>query len=767
MVPFLIKKNTAKNTIIKLIASAVSFLFFIQADAQELKKSDYNRAVSFMWRNIVNKKVFNDQVEAKWFKDSTGVGFAVNGKDGKKYQKVEWKTKKVEDWFDHKKLAQTLSDSLKKKVDEKNLPIQNTQYLDKNHITFQSNNIDWTLDLRNYKLEKKININENPLESKSPDGKWIAYMENYNLFIKSTVNNTIKKLSTKGERYYEFGTYYGWSDMIEGENGVRPPQLSVYWSPDSKWIQTYIVDFRGAKKMYLLDWSIDSLYKPKLLSYYRGSPGDTDMVKMTPVFYNIETGTEIIKHKKVNTHTFPVNYEWAEKEAGIVFEHNLLRGYKERQLSQYNLHKNSEILLYNEIGKTNVDNFEYQIVSEWGKIIILSEKTGWRQMYLLDITTKKIEALTTGEYFINDILYVDKKKQFILFTASGKEVNRNNPYEQRLYKVSTKTKKVELLSPENLNHDVSISPDGSYFFDNISSMNQPTTTFLKNHEGQRINISIAKAEFSRLDSVNYKLPEQFNAIGKDGKTTIYGAIWKPSNFDLQKKYPVIDQSYTGPHTNMFPRNFSTALARSNQALSELGFIVVTVDGLGSAGRSKAFHDVSYKNMGKNLEDHRLAILQLGRKYNYIDTTKVGIFGHSAGGFDAGHAMLEYPDFYKVAVASSADHDFRMEKDWWPEMYMGWPVDSSYHKVSNITMAGNLKGKLLLVHGGIDENVNPSATFKFAEALIKNNKEFDMLIIPSQRHGYQGIHNDYFNKKRWNYFVEHLLGKKPIWDFELK
>jgi dipeptidyl aminopeptidase/acylaminoacyl peptidase len=189
--------------------------------------------------------------------------------------------------------------------------------------------------------------------------------------------------------------------------------------------------------------------------------------------------------------------------------------------------------------------------------------------------------------------------------------------------------------------------------------------------------------------------------------------------------------------------------------------------MGTANRSKAFHNVSYKNMGKNLEDHKLAILQLGRKYKWIDTSKVGIFGHSAGGYDSGHALLEYPDFYKVGVASSADHDFRMEKDWWPEMYMGWPVDSSYHYVSNITMAKNLKGKLLVTHGGIDENVNPSATFKLAEALIKENKEFDMLILPSQKHGYTGIYNEYFTKKRWNYFVEHLLNQKPIWDFNLK
>ncbi|RYF90685.1 MAG: S9 family peptidase, partial [Chitinophagaceae bacterium] len=306
-----------------------------------------------------------------------------------------------------------------------------------------------------------------------------------------------------------------------------------------------------------------------------------------------------------------------------------------------------------------------------------------------------------------------------------------------------------------------------YIADNISAPDQPSRLVLRESKTGKVVAELSKADITGLLSMNYRFPEVFTATARDGNTKIYGAIWKPTTFDSTKKYPVIDQSYTGPHTNMFPRNFTSTLSRSNQALAELGFIVLTIDGMGTAGRSKSFHNVSYKNMGKNLLDHVLAIRELGARHSWIDTSRVGIFGHSAGGYDAGHAVLEFPDFYKVAVASSGDHDFRMEKDWWPEMYMGWPVDSTYDQVSNITMAGNLKGKLLIVHGGIDENVNPSATFKLAEALVKADKEFDMLIFPSQRHGYTGKFNDYFTKKKWNYFVEHLLGLKPIWNFELK
>ena len=292
----------------------------------------------------------------------------------------------------------------------------------------------------------------------------------------------------------------------------------------------------------------------------------------------------------------------------------------------------------------------------------------------------------------------------------------------------------------------------------------PTITVLRSTKNGKIITKLTTADVSKIEAMGWTAPQSFSLTAKDGKTTIYGAFWKPSNFDASKLYPIIDATYTGPHTQRFPKSFD--LLYTEQSLAELGFIVVRIDGLGTAGRSQAFRAHSYKNMQNNLEDHVLAIKYLANTYRWIDIDKVGIYGHSAGGYDTGRALVGFRNFYKVGVASSGDHDFRMEKAWWPEMYMGWPVDEKYHEVSNITNAKNLKGKLLLVHGGIDENVNPSATFKLAEAFIKADKDFDLLIIPRQRHGYTGIYSDYFTKKRWNYFVEHLLETKPIWDFQL-
>lgn len=727
---------------------------------------DYQRAVSYLWSNLINKKIFNLDIQPIWAQDSTGLGFITQDIDGKSFKKIVFDSNLIQPLFDQRRVAGLITDSLKIITKEQDLPITNLECNTFNHLEFKIGGNSYLLDLPEYKFSQNPGTDFDPLVSKSPDGKWLAYTDKYNIYIKSTQDGSVKQLSSKGERLYEYGTYYGWSDIIEGENGERPKRLLVNWSPDSRWFQTYITDMRYAPKMYLLDWSIDTIYKPKLLSYYRGSPGDTDMVKMIPVFYNVSTGEEYIKYQLQSTHTDPIQYEWSSLYPGMVYQENTIRGYQSVELYRCDLYTKKEELLYRETSNTNIDNYESNIIEPWNKAIITTERSGWKQLYLLDLTTKALTPLTSGTYYVNEIVQIDTLNNTVFFSASGKEPGRN-PYQRYLYRLGLSDLKEELLTPEDANHDISISPDGLYFVDNISTLDQPTHTILKRIGSPDSTVEISRAAITGLDSLHFRAPESFTAIGRDGLTTLYGAIWKPTTFDSTKIYPIIDQTYTGPHTFMYPRNFSSALARSNQSLAELGFIIITVDGMGTTNRSKAFHNVSYKNMGKNLEDHRLAILQLGRQYNWIDTTRVGIFGHSAGGFDAAHAVLEYPDFYKVAVASSADHDFRMEKDWWPEMYMGWPVDSTYNLVSNITMAKSLKGKLLITHGGIDENVNPSATFKLAEALIRANKEFDMLILPSQRHGYQGIYNQYFTKKKWNYFVEHLLGAKAMWDIKME
>ena len=731
-------------------------------NSQEVTPENYKRAVSFMYDNYNNKTAFNLNTNVNWFKDGSGLWFIDYRKDKKTYKLVDFKNNKVVDLFNHNKMARILTELSENDIIENQLSLSDIEKGEKGNLEFKFEDKSYDLNLKSYQLksyEEELKEKQNPFEAKSPDGKWIAYNKDYNLFIKSIESNKEFQLSSEGERGYEYATWYGWFDKMEGENSERPKRFIVNWSEDSKWIATSIVDTRNAEKMYMLDHSIDSLYKSKLLSYYRGSPGDTTMVKVTPVFYNIETKKEVKTSLPTVTHINSVTIEWL-KQSGEILAEYLERGYKKEVLKHINLNNGKEQILIEETSKTNIDNFWFGQIQEKQKVIFLSERSGWRQLYMIDLETKKRSALTTGEYYINSVLHTDEDKEEIYFIASGKEPD-SNPYYQKLYRVNFKGE-ITLLTPENTHHTIDFSKDSKYFSDNYSTINIPTRTVLRNSRNGKILTELTIADTSDAQSKGWQSPEIFELTAKDKKTTIYGALWKPTNFDSSKSYPIIDATYTGPHTQVFPKSFD--LSFNNQSLAEFGFIVMNVDGLGTSGRSKEFHDHSYKNIGNNLEDHVLAIKYLGQKYSWINADKVGVFGHSAGGYDTGRALLAYPDVYKVGVASSADHDFRMEKAWWPEMYQGWPVDETYEQMSNITNAKNLNGKLLLVHGGIDDNVNPSATFKLAEALVNADKEFDLIIFPSQRHGYVGKARKYFIKKRWNYFVEHLQNAKPIWDF---
>lgn len=725
----------------------------------KITMDDYNRAVGYMYDNYNNKKVFNLHIETNWFADSTGLWYTSHSVEGKRYLKITFDEMEVSDLFDHQQVAKVLADSLDEEIQPNDLPITNIEYKSPTELLITAKRKTYALNLTTYNLvrNEKEEEESSDTEEESPDKNWVAYTDDYNLYVKSS--DEVKQLSTRGEKGYEYASWYGWGDIMEGENGERPDRFYVNWSENSEWISTSICDLRSARKMYLLDWSVDTLYRPRLLSYYRGSPGDTTMVYMEPVFFNVKSGKEVKPKLPKSTHINSVSVSWSQTPDKVYLGRQS-RGYQNFDIYSFDLNTEDLEAVYSESSATNIDNFSYEFVEDTDFMFFLSEKSGWRQLYRLNLKTKAEQELTNGEYYVNQILRIDKEAEKIYFLASGKEKGIN-PYYQYLYSISFDGKGLKLLTKEKVNHSIRISPDGKYFVDNYSTVNVETKTALRSLSTGKALVEMGQADVSELEG--WSPPEIFTSLAHDGETTLYGAMWKPINFDSEKTYPVIEYSYTGPHTQVFPRSFSGALRF--QSYAELGFVVVVIDGLGSSGRSKKFHDYSYKNLGGNLKDHVGTIQQLGKRYRWLDTTRVGIFGHSAGGYDAGRAVLAYPEFYKVAVASSADHDHRMEKAWWPEMYMGWPVDSAYHLQSNITNAGNLKGKLLITHGGIDENVNPSASFKLAEALIKADKQFDMLILPSQRHGYRGVHSKYFTKTRWNYFVKHLRGVEPIWDFE--
>lgn len=724
---------------------------------------DYQRAVSFDWDSIANQ-VYHLAVTPIWFDDNSGVAYHTLSRDGHQYYKISFIDHKRKPAFDNKKFSSAFKKHTGIDIHPANTELKNMKWKHLNEFTFELNGKQYEINVRNYKIKtlpSTTEIRDNG-RSVSPDGKREVFIRNYNLILRDKSSQSEKALSQDGNPSYIYGSNYGWDQLMKGENTPPEPNLNIIWSPDGNKFLTQIMDSRRAQKMYMLNYTIDTLYRPELLSYFRGSPGDTTVVYYHYLIYDATTG----QATKIDLPPVPhfmddlagYGLKWTTNGQYLYATYNH-RGYQQKDVIRIDATTGRVETLFADKSKTNIDYLtRFQYVDDAELAFITSEKTGWKQLYLINFETGQTHAVTQGEYVVKDIKAIDTKNQIVYFTASGKEIDFN-PYYDLLYKVHFDGSGLQLLTPEKLHHDIIFSPDHRYFVDMMSAADYPTFSVLRRaSDGKQVTV-LGKADIENLLKKGWKYPEVFTATAQDGKTTLYGAMWKPTHFDMGKKYPIIDYTYTGPHMNVFPNTFRRGLYglyNSAQALAELGFIVVQIDGMGTAGRSKAFHNVSYKNMGNNLLDHTLAIRQLAEQHPWIDGDRVGIFGHSAGGYDAAHALLAFNDTYKVAVSESADHDWRMEKAWWPEMYVGWPVDEYYHNHSNITMADQLKGNLLLIHGGIDENVNPSATFKFSEALIKAGKDFEMFIVPSMRHPVPKSYYPYIRNKRWKFFVRHLL-----------
>jgi dipeptidyl-peptidase-4 len=748
-----------------LSAMLLTALVFPKKLAAQITEETYHRAEYFLL-NSIQKEVYHLEVIPSWTDGSSSFVHTTFTPQGKRFYKTDTQKPETVVAFDHDQLARLLSDKTGEAIDQSNLPIERVGLTNGKKVTFLWRNHNWIWNTENGSLESLPASERDEMESFSPDRKWKAFSRNYNLYVKNLSTGEETQVSFDGKKNFEYASYYGWSDLIVGENGERPPHFAVNWSPDSKKIYTQIVDLRTAEKMYLLDHSKDEKFRPELLSYYRGSPGDSTVVMYIPVIFDLEKKTEKKLPGLSSPHFIGINLRWSDDSKSLNGFH-FPRGFKEFQLIEIDSENLELRKIYFESSSTHINRDNVFRRLKNGQFIISSEKSGWNQLYLVDWNTgKELHPITTGEYVVNKLSYLDEDNGIIYFEASGKESGRN-PYFNHLYRINLDGTNLQLLTPEDAFHELYISPDGRFAVDNYSTVNQPTQSVLIDLKTGNNLHKISEADISNLTKRGYRSPVPFTAIAKDKKTEIHGVYFLPTTFNSKKKYPVIDYTYSGPHTSTAPKTFKAGILGHQQATAELGFVVVTVDGLGGSGRSKAFSDFSYRNLGDGTTDHVLAITQLASKERFLDIDRVGIFGHSAGGYDAGRALLLHPDFYKVGVASAGDHDFRMEKAWWPEMYMGYPVGDYYHEQSNVTNAANLKGHLLLAHGGIDENVNPSATFKLAENLIKAGKDFDLFIWPSRNHNFGRPPGDYFTKKRWDYFIEHLMGEKPIRHYQLQ
>lgn len=619
----------------------------------------------------------------------------------------------------------------------------------------------------------RTNQNTDPNAVVSPDGTRAAYIKDFNLWVKDLASGKETQLTIDGVKDYGYATdNAGW---------VHSDRAVLMWSPDSKKIATFRQDQRRTGDMYLVSTNVGH---PTLEAWKYPLPGDKDVTMIERVVIDVDNAKVIRFQMPPDEHRTTLcddiscngdftDVEWSNDARQLAFA-SVSRDHKNVKLRVADTNTGAIREVYEETSPTQfesgIHSVNWRFLPASNEFIWFSERSGWGHLFLYDLQTGKLKnQITTGDFPVWEINKVDEKNRRIYFTAGGRE--RGDPYFGHLYTVDFAGKNIQLLTPENANHDITMSPDGKTFIDSYSTTTTPPVVVLKDLNGKLIS-TLERADITRLTAKGWKPPTPVTVKSHDGKWDLYGLMFTPSNLDANKKYPIINYIYPGPQGGAVgSRSFSPARS-DHQALAELGFVVVEIDGSCNPQRSKAFHDACYGNMADNtLADQIDGMKQLAAKYSYIDLTRVGIWGHSGGGFATAAAMFRYPDFFKVGISESGNHENLNYEDDWGERYNGLVTDigggkSNYTDQANQTVAANLKGKLLLAHGTMDDNVPPYNTLLVVDALIKANKDFDLILIPNAHHGYAQA-SFYMMRRRWDYFVRNLLGAEPPKDYEIK
>ena len=605
-----------------------------------------------------------------------------------------------------------------------------------------------------------------PPPSMSPDGSKALFICDWNLWVKDVKTGQERQITTDGAKDFGYATSNaGWTTSAA-------PSLS--WSPDGKKIVTQQQDERKVGDMYLVETPVNGGH-PVLRAWKYPLPGDPDVAMISRVVIDVETG-------KMTRLQQPPDFHRAMSEDNIDMGEYLWSpdGSRLGFVSTDRFHKNSTAkladittgevrTLFTETEKTHVQTrVQWRILWDTNEVLWYSQRDGTAQMYLYDLKTGQVKnPITSGVGPITRIARLDTKSRQMWYEAVGKEKGQD-PYFTHLYRVGLDGKNNVSLTPDNGTHSVQISPDGKYIVDTFSQADVAPETVLRDGTTGAVIMPLEKADITKLLATGWKPPMQIKMTASDGKTDIYGMLFRPTNFDPAKKYPIINQAYPGPQSGSVGSRAFAAARGDRQALAELGFVVVSIDGMGTPNRSKAFTDAYYGAMGRHntIPDQIAGMKELAQKYPWIDIEKTAMWGHSGGGFITADALLRAPynDFFKVGIAESGNHDQRQYEDDWGERYQG-PLVKNPDGTDNYTIeatqmhAAGLKGHLFLIHGGMDNNVPPYNTYLVADALIKANKEFDLLIIPNAGHGF-GAASNYVMVRRWNYFVKHLLGVDP-------
>jgi dipeptidyl aminopeptidase/acylaminoacyl peptidase len=759
------------------------------AQGRQVTTEDYARAEKFMGYNV-NPLVYHGLARPTWMEDGR-FWYRDNGPSGVTYMVVDPAKGTKAPAFDQVKLAAALTaaTSGRMKADPNHLVISEISFSDGDKtVVVGSGSHKFRCDLSGAGVcTEVVAAGAKPGEQGnggrvrtatdvSPDRTKAAFIRDWNLWVRDIATGKETQLTKDGVKDYGYATdNAGWQ---MSDNPI------LVWSPDSKKIATFQQDQRKDGEMYLVPVTNGH---PALKAWKYPLVGDKDVTMIERVIIEVD-GAKVIRLKMPpDQHRSTLcddvscrggsgwdDVQWSDDGTHLAFV-STSRDHKQEWMR---IADASTGEVRDVMGETTAkfyesgnDKVNWKYLSKTNELLWFSERDNWGQMYLYDIASGKLKnQITHGEGNVTQVLHVDEKARTIYFVGVGKEPGCD-PYFQHYYSIKFDGKDMKLLTPENADHAITPSPDGRYFVDVYSTVTQPETAVVRDDSG-KVVVDVAKEDITKMVAEGWVPPVPITVKGRDGKTDVYGFMFKPTSFDASKKYPIVNHVYPGPQTGSCGGRGFAAAHGDMQSLAELGFIVVCIDGMGTPWRSKAFHEAYYGDLGDNtIPDQVSGMKDLAAKYPWIDLDKVGIYGHSGGGNATAAAMFHYPDFFKVGIAESGNHDQRDYEDDWAEKWAGLEVknddgSSNYDSQANQNYVKNLKGKLLLAHGSMDNNVPMNNTLLVVEALIKANKDFDLLIIPKVAHGY-GEATQYMTRRRWDYFVKNLAGDVPPHEYEMK
>ena len=734
---------------------------------------DYNRAYSMRSRYGADK-VLNASIEPHWLGKSHSFWYVSrNVESGSNdYLLVNADKGTSRPLFDVKKLAKLLSKETKSEVKPEKLDLQRLRVnAAGDTLQFSAAGRNWVYNNRKNILTAEstpqnargfrgmggaapqqrhwmeVDDEKGGAEIPSPDGKWVAFVRDGNVWVRPTRGGRARALSLDGT----LANYYSsW----------------LRWSPDSRYVAANKIRPVAEKRyVYYVESSPADQLQPKLHKQEYAKPGD-DLMQKTPCIFEVETGRAVIPSTELFTNQYDLSGPtWNEDSRAVRFEFNA-RGHQVYRLLELSAETGKVRTLAEETSDkyVNYPRLWNHFLKDGKRFIWSSERDGWQHLYLYDRATgRPINQITKGPWYVRRVVKVDEENEVIYFTANGVHAaadgaaSGEDPYFIHYYRIRFDGSDMTDLTPSVGNHRAVFSDDYNYLVDTWSTVAEAPQTVLRSAKDGSVVRELQKADISRLVEAGWQAPEVFVAPGRDGKTNMWGVIARPTNFDPTKKYPIVEYIYQGPGDQYVPKSFQ-AFNYYMTPLAELGFIVVMVDGMGTSFRSREFENICCRNLkDAGIPDHIAWIKAAAEKYPYMDIDRVGIYGCSAGGQESLTATLFYPEFYKCCYSACGCHDNRMDKIWWNELWLGYPIGEQYKEGSNVENAHLLQRPLMLVVGELDDNVDPASTMQVANALIKANKEFELVVIPGAHHT---VGEAFGEHKRYDFFVRHLLGVNP-------